>query len=86
MNLQCRCLSMVTEILKGSVNTSIESCESLSHPDDKLQYILEELRENQSLLHDEVLMDRIIRRREEQKSQWTESIRGTNGTTDKESS
>ena len=62
---------MVTEILKGSVNTSIESWESLSQPDDKLQYILEELREIKSLLHDEVLMDRIIRRREEQKSQWT---------------
>tara|TARA_Y100000310_G_scaffold121116_1_gene119927 strand:+ start:11544 stop:11777 length:234 start_codon:yes stop_codon:yes gene_type:complete len=77
---------MVTEILKGSVNTSIESWESLSVSDDKLQYILEELREIKSLLHDEVLMDRIIRRREEQKSQWTESIRGTNGTTDKESS
>lgn len=65
------------------MNTSTESWESLSQPDDKLQYILEELREIKSLLHDEALLDRIIRRRESQRDEWTRSIK-ENATTDKE--
>ena len=65
------------------MNTSTESWESLSVSDEKLQYILEELREIKSMLHDEALLDRIIRRREQQKDEWTRSIK-ENATTDKE--
>lgn len=66
--------------------TSTESWESLSQPDDKLQYILEELREIKSLLHDESLLDRMIRRREDQKSQWIKSIRNLDASNNQESS
>ena len=65
------------------MNTSTESWESLSRPDEKLQYILEELREIKSMLYDEALLDRIKRKREQHHYEWSRSIR-ENATTDKE--
>ncbi len=43
--------------------------------DEFQKHILEELREIKSLLHDEALLDRIIRRRESQRDEWTRSIK-----------